>query len=148
MKINWGTGIVIGMGLFIAFIMFMVITMMTDEQYDHEMVTESYYEKGMVYQEEIDAETNAMELASHLLTNKTENGLLLTFPEELSAADSRGTVALYRPSNEKLDFQLPLQLEGNQMLISKEKLVEGLWKLRVSWEMNGKSYLMKKDLNY
>ena len=148
MKINWGTGIVIGMGLFIAFIMFMVITMMTDEKYDHQMVTESYYEKGMVYQEEIDAETNARDLSADLLATKTEGGWLLTFPEELAVNESKGTVALYRPSNEKLDFQLPLELEGNQMLISKEKLVEGLWKLRVSWEMDGKSYLMKKDISY
>src|SRR5210317_1082215 len=119
MKINWGTGIVIGMGLFIAFIMFMVITMMTDEKYDHQMVTESYYEKGMVYQEEIDAETNARDLSADLLATKTEGGWLLTFPEELAVNESKGTVALYRPSNEKLDFQLPLELEGNQMLISK-----------------------------
>ena len=71
MKINWGTGIVIGMVLFISFIMFMVITMITDENYDHEMVTESYYEKGMVYQQEIDAETNAKNFNSELKLIKT-----------------------------------------------------------------------------
>ena len=51
MKINWGTGLVIGMVLFIAFIMFMVITMMTDKKYSHDLVTEDYYQKEIVYQQ-------------------------------------------------------------------------------------------------
>ena len=59
MKINWGTGIVIGMTLFIGFIMYMVITMMTDKNYDHDLVTEAYYAKDLAYQQEIDAEKNA-----------------------------------------------------------------------------------------
>lgn len=148
MKINWGTGLVIGMLLFIAFIMTMVIMMVTDDKYDHEMVTESYYEKGMVYQEEINAETNTKSLSADLRVEKTEAGWMLIFPNELSGQSLVGKIELYRPSNEKLDFSLPLQLEGNQQLIPKETLVEGNWNLRILWEMGGKTYLYKKELTY
>ena len=43
MKINWGTGIVIGMTLFISFILYLVFNMLTDEKFDHDLVTEEYY---------------------------------------------------------------------------------------------------------
>ncbi|MDT0678828.1 cytochrome C oxidase Cbb3, partial [Zunongwangia sp. F117] len=36
MKINWGTGLVIGMVAFISFIMYFVVTMMTSNEYDHD----------------------------------------------------------------------------------------------------------------
>ena len=71
MKINWGTGIVIGMTLFIGFIMYMVITMMTDKNYDHDLVTEAYYAKDLAYQQEIDAEKNANALSSKITFEKT-----------------------------------------------------------------------------
>ncbi len=148
MKINWGTGIVIGMVLFIAFIMTMVTIMITDEKYDHQMVTDSYYEKGMVYQEEIDAETNTKALSSNIEVQKAEEGWLLIFPKELVENPIKGVVQMYRPSNEKLDFELPIQLDGNSMLIPKKMLVEGNWNLSIRWEMQGKPYLYKKELVY
>jgi len=148
MKINWGIGIVIGMVLFISFIMVMVIIMITDEKYDHQMVTDSYYEKGMVYQEEIDAETNTKSLSSDLMIQKTELGWLLVFPQEINQSLVNGSIEMYRPSNEKLDFSMPLQLQGNQMLIPKEKLIEGQWKISVYWKMGNKPFLYKKELTY
>lgn len=148
MKINWGTGIVIGMVLFIAFIMTMVVIMVSNEKFDHQMVTESYYEEGMVYQEEIDAETNTKDLSSPLKVQKIDEGWLLIFPDELTATAVEGVVQMYRPSNEKLDFNLPLELHGSSMVIPKDLLVEGNWKINIRWEMGGKPYLFKKDLVY
>ena len=148
MKINWGIGIVIGMVLFISFIMVMVIIMITDEKYDHQMVTDSYYEKGMVYQEEIDAETNTKSLSADLMIQKTELGWLMVFPQEVNQSVVDGSVEMYRPSNEKLDFSMPLKLQGNQMLIPKEKLIEGQWKISVYWKMGNKPFLYKKELTY
>jgi len=148
MKINWGTGIVIGMVAFISFIMFMVITMMTDKRYDHEMVTESYYEKDLMYQNEIDAETNANNLSAKIYTIKTPEGWVLNFPEEMENAEVNGSVQLYRPSNEKLDFQMPLKLNGTQMTIPSNQLVEGQWNITVKWEMNQTKYLYKKEMTY
>ena len=56
MKWNWGTGIVIGMLSFMSFILYLVITMSTDKNYSHDLVTDDYYAKEMVYQNEINAE--------------------------------------------------------------------------------------------
>ncbi|HAT66273.1 MAG TPA: cytochrome C oxidase Cbb3 [Flavobacteriaceae bacterium] len=148
MKINWGTGIVIGMVAFMGFIMFMVITMMTDKEYDHDMVTENYYAKDLVYQNEIDAEKKANSLTSKIKIEKSSEGLHIYFPEELQEKNVIGFIQMYRPSNEKLDFQIPLQIENSTMLIEDSKLVGGSWKVTIAWEMDGEQYLFKKAIVY
>ena len=148
MKINWGTGIVIGMVAFMGFIMFMVITMMTNKEYDHDMVTENYYAKDLVYQNEIDAEKKANSLTSKIKIEKSSEGLHIYFPEELQEKNVSGSIQMYRPSNEKLDFQIPLQIENSTMLIEDSKLVRGSWKVTIDWEMDGEQYLFKKAIVY
>ncbi len=148
MKINWGVGLVIGMIAFITFIMIMVVTMMTNKEYDHDMVTEGYYEKELHYQDEIDAESNAQKLSSPISVEKTNEGWLFHFPEEMTNSPIEGTVELYRPSNKKLDFVLPLEIQEGTMLIPAEKLLEGQWKVTMYWQMNGEPFLFKKQMQY
>ena len=76
MKWNWGTGLTLGMICFIGFILYFVITMSTDKKYSHDLVTESYYAKEMMYQTEIDAETNTTLLSERLVSKKVANGWL------------------------------------------------------------------------
>ena len=148
MKINWGTGLAIGMVLFIGFIMFFVIKISTDKKYDYDMVTEEYYKKEMVYQKEIDAEENSNSLNGNITGEKTEAGWMLTFPENLDYSKITGTVLLYRPSNKKLDFQMPLQLSTNNLLIPDGRLVAGRWNTIVQWKYNEKDYLYKNEIVY
>lgn len=148
MKINWGTGIVIGMIAFMGFIMFMVITMMTNKEYDHDLVTENYYAKDLVYQTEINAEENTKTLSKTISIEKSAEGFWILFPEELQSNSYKGEIQMYRPSNEKLDFQIPLNIENSKMLIPSDKLIGGRWKMTIDWQMKGEKYLFKKELVY
>lgn len=148
MKINWGTGIVIGMIAFITFIMVMVVTMLTNKEYDHDLVTENYYAKDLVYQKEIDAEKKAHTLTSLIKVEKKPEGLWIQFPEELVGKKVSGFIQMYRPSNKKLDFQIPFTVESSKMLIPDEKLVGGNWKISIDWEMEGEKYLFKESIVY
>jgi len=148
MKINWGTGLVIGMVLFIGFIMFFVIKISTDKKYDYDLVTEEYYKKEMVYQKEIDDQANSNSLSGNIIGEKTEAGWMLTFPENLDYSKITGTVLLYRPSNKMLDFQMPLQLSSKNLLIPDELLVAGRWNTIVQWSYNGEDYLYKNEIFY
>lgn len=148
MNINWGTGIVIGMISFMSFIMVLVITMMTNKEFDHDLVTEGYYEKDLIYQNEIDAETNSVSLSSEIKWQKTGEGLEILFPHEVVGKDIRGRVEMYRPSNQQLDFQLLFHLKDSTVLIPAERLIAGQWKVTVVWEMEGKKYLFKKQIAY
>ncbi|NND61676.1 MAG: FixH family protein [Flavobacteriaceae bacterium] len=148
MKINWGTGLVIGMAIFIGFIMFFVIKMSTDDKYSHDLVTEDYYKKDLAYQEEIDAEQNSKDLSENISGERVSNGWLLRFPASFDPARVEGTVFLYRPSNEQLDFDFPLVLSGSNLLIPDKRLLDGRWNITVSWEYDGKKYMYKESIVY
>jgi nitrogen fixation protein FixH len=148
MKWNWGTGIVIVMACFISFILYFVIRMSTEEAYSHDLVTEEYYAKEMVYQQEIDAETNTNNLKTKIGSTKDSNGWMLTFPNELDPTKINGKVFLYRPSNQKLDFEIPLELSSPDLLIPDKNLIDGRWNITIDWTYEGKSFMYKEEIVY
>jgi nitrogen fixation protein FixH len=148
MKVNWGTGIVIAIVLFMSFILFLVIKMSTDKNYEHDLVVEKYYQKELAYQEEIDAEENLQLLSERITGKKVAEGWLLTFPPEMENTIIEGTVFLYRPSNKQLDFDFPLVMSGVNLLIPDERLLDGRWNIIIDWKYDGKSYLFKDSIMY
>lgn len=148
MKINWGTGIVIAIIAFISFIMFMVVTMITDKEYEHDLVTEKYYQKELTYQKSLDAEKNAKKLPEPIRIKKTTLGLKVIFPKNFDLKEIKGKVFLYRPSNKKLDFEMPISLTDFYFLVPEKKLLDGRWNINVSFLYKGKKYLHKQKLLY
>jgi nitrogen fixation protein FixH len=148
MKWNWGKGLVVGMLAFMSFILYLVITMSTDKKYSHDLVTEEYYAKEMAYQTEIDAEENVLGLSEKITGEKTAKGWLVSFPEELQPKNLNGQVFLYRPSNKQLDFQFPLKLSGQNLLIPDNKLIDGRWNITIDFKHKGKDYLYKEAITY
>lgn len=148
MKINWGTGLAIGMALFVIFILQFVIRISVQDKYDNELVTENYYEKEMVFQNQIDGTLNAQKLKNNISSRRTEEGYLLTFPKEFNPKNISGTLALYRPSNKKLDYEQELELTKSEYLIPKENLVPGHWDIIISWQHKGEEYFYKERINY
>ena len=148
MKWNWGTGLVIAMAAFMTFILYFVVKMSTTESFSHDLVTEDYYAKEMLYQNEIDAETNTNNLTEKFVSKKTENGWLLVFPKELEPSKINGKVFLYRPSNETLDFDFELKLTSSHLLIPDNKMLDGRWNITIDWTYDGKPFLYKKQIIY
>ena len=149
MKINWGTGIVIAFIVFIGFIMFLVISMMTDDAFNYDLVTEEYYKEELAFQEEIDAETNASLLAENIVINRVDEGLLVIFPKNFEFDKIEGTIFVYRPSNKSLDFNISLnKLSSNKILIPENRLVEGRWNISVSWKYDTVNYLFRNKTTY
>ncbi len=148
MKINWGTAIVLAFIGFIAFILYFVIRVSTDDRANHELVTESYYKKELGYQKEIDAQRSVLDNDATLVFTKTEVGLLVAFPDGFEAKDITGTIGLYRPSNRRLDLEIPLELQSPELLIPASQLVEGRWDITIEWEYQGKQFLQKEKLIY
>lgn len=148
MKINWGTGIVIAFICFISFIMYFVITMVTNDKYNHDLVVEDYYKQELNFQNDINKEKNAKSLAENIKWQQTPDGLLLKFPNNFKDGDISGTVYMYRPSNKTLDFNLPLEINNHHFLIPNSKLVEGRWNIKIDWNHNSSNYLFKESISY
>ncbi len=148
MKINWGTAIVLVFVGFISFIMYFVIKMNTNEKYEHDLVTEEYYKKELAFQKEIDAEKKAKALKNNVIFKKSLNGLVILFPEDKSYNDISGTISLYRPSNKKLDFEIPIDLSSFELVIPNDNLIEGRWNITINWTYENTSYLFKESFTY
>lgn len=148
MKINWGTGIVITIVAFIAFIMFFVVSMMTDKKYDHDLVTKKYYEKELNYQKDIDASQNSVNDNKLLKVQKVAEGIRIEFPENIDYQKITGTVFLYRPSNEHLDFEIPISISKPFFFVPDNRLLDGRWNIQVTWKYENKNYKYTKEITY
>ncbi|MFC4269556.1 FixH family protein [Polaribacter marinivivus] len=148
MKFNWGTGIVVTIIAFIAFIMYFVITMSTDNTYSHDLVTDKYYQEELNYQQEIDAEKNANRLKEKVTIEKNSKGLKIEFPKSFTPRNIEGKVFLYRPSNKQLDFEIPISISKSYLLVPEQRLVDGRWNMKIFWKHKNTNYLIKKELVY
>lgn len=146
MKINWGTGIVIAMALFISFILYFVLQMAFSSEYDGEMVEENYYQQEYVYQQEIDGRQNANALKQDVVVNKKQEAFNVDFPQDFNYKNITGTIYMYRPADKNLDFKIPIQLESSNYTIPLQMLAKGKWEIKISWEYEDMDYRFKKVL--
>ncbi len=149
MKINWGTSIVIAFILFISFILYFIIKASTQDKYDFDLVSDSYYKDELNYQTDIDKLNNAKVLDLDIRVKKNKKGIEINFPATYITENIDGKVSLYRPSNQNLDFDIPFILtKTTTLLIPDNKLVGGRWDIKISWTKNNKEYLLKKEFVY
>ena len=146
MKINWGTGIVIAFALFMTFILYFVFKVQSDSKYDNELVVEEYYKHDVHFGDEMVRIQNAHDLARKPIITKTTEGITIVFPDVFVPKNIKGNVSLYRPSNKKLDFEIPISLSNPTLLIPKKSLVGGRWDINMEWQYDGKSYLTKETI--
>ena len=130
-----------------AFIMYFVITMSTDNSYSHDLVTEKYYQAELNYQQEIDAEKNLNKIQGKVTITNSKKGLQINLPSFFSDKKIEGKVFLYRPSNKQLDFEIPMSKSNTYLLLPEQRLVGGRWNMKIIWEHNDVNYLFKKELN-
>lgn len=146
MKINWGTGIVIAIVLFMSFILYFVIKVQSNSKYDNELVVEEYYKHDARFDEEMIRAQNAQDLVEKPIISNAENGVTIEFPAVFVPNKIKGKVSLYRPSNKKFDFEIPISISKPSLLIPKSNLVGGQWDLNIEWKYEGKEYLTKKTI--
>jgi len=145
-KIGWGTSIVIAFALFITFIMYFVITVQSDTKYDNELVVEEYYKKDALFGQDYVKMQNAQDLAEKPQVIQKLDSVEIKFPKSMAQNDIQGTVSFYRPSNKKLDFQVPISLSKPSLLIPKKNLVGGRWDIYIDWEYQSKTYKLKETI--
>lgn len=147
MKINWGTSIIIAFVLFMSFILFFVFKVQSDTKYDNDLVVEEYYKHDIHFSDEMVRVQNAENLVKKPTILETSKGIEIVFPEVFSPDKIKGIVSLYRPSNKRLDFEIPISMSNPTLLIPKLKLVGGRWDINMEWNYFGKAYLTKTKLN-
>lgn len=147
MKINWGTGIVIAFAVFMIFILSFVFKVQSNDKYDNELVVEDYYKKEATVQGDIEKQQNANALKEKVIIENTTEGIKIQFPANFDYSKINGKVSFYRPSSQKLDFEIKLSLSSPHLLIPKSNLAGGLWDISINWNYEGKEYINKQSFN-
>lgn len=146
MKFNWGTGIVVGMVVYMGFII-TLSTKMIGSKVD--LVDNNYYELGIEHEQHIERvkATKALTQPIEVKVNFSAQQLELTFPHEFSNQSINGTVTLFRPADKNEDIKNPLKLDVQlQQNISLSNLSDGIWKVKLQWSADGKDYYYEKEI--
>ena len=144
MKMNWGTGILIGIIIFIVIVFTMTVIFMSQ---DVHLVTDNYYEKTLKYQDEIDKQSRTMALDEEVAIKFDGKLVNILFPADYMKKNVSGEIYFYRPSNPALDIKVPLQLsENGSQVIPVKRLEKGYWRLKINWMMGDNSYYNEKPI--
>jgi nitrogen fixation protein FixH len=146
MKLNWGTSIVIAFVLFIGFIMFMVVQMLSNKELEYDLVVESYYQKELTFQEDLDSAQNAADLENQVNIAMISEGLQIIFPSDFDYSVIEGEVFLYRPSDKALDFTVQLQLENSEYVLPRSLMEAGKWEVNLKFNHKGEDYFIQQKI--
>lgn len=146
MTLNWGKSLVLAMILFIGFIMYMVVTMLSDKGYDHEMVVEEYYKKELTLNEKIESQKNGESVRDFISWKTNPNGILISLSEELADLKT-AEFAAYRASDISKDFSITLNFNSNGEALVKKEMISGLWEFSLSFSKDDKTYLLTEKIN-
>lgn len=142
MKWNWGIGITITI---IVFTIISLIFMYFAFNQDINLVRDDYYEAEVQFNENLETIKRSKKLSEELKIKLIPNYISLQFPHEIRAQEINGTIFLYRPSDEKLDFELPIEIDSSKtQLIPTNKMIAGQWKIQIEWTADTNRYFNNK----
>lgn len=136
---NWGKSILIGMAIFMAFILSMGIRMMRQPADDYDR---DYYEKGLTFDADYRKEKQVMLDSAQPAADLNGSLLKLKFKEMAS-----GQIHFLRASDHSLDRVLKFNTDINGKWETELELpAHGEWHLVFEWESSGKQYLYEQQI--
>jgi hypothetical protein len=140
---NWGHKIIIVFTLFAAGILTLVTKRMRTKI---DLVTPDYYGEELKYQQVIDGRKQALSLSSPVKISQEEHTVTLAFPAEMQDIPLTGNILFYRASNSAQDVNLPLQSQKGVLILDKDRLQKGSYRVKLTWQANGKKYFQENAM--
>ncbi|TPE45900.1 FixH family protein [Pontibacter mangrovi] len=141
----WPYAIIAAIVLFAGYIIFFVVKAMNQ---DVDLVSKDYYAQEIAYQDHINKLGRTIAVGEVGITyNQEGKTILLQLPEGYKDQKIYGQIEFFRPSDDALDFKMPLQ-PGRDLsqLIQADTLQPGRWKVRVNFSANNETFYAEKAL--
>ncbi len=106
-KFNWGTGLVIGLIIFLAFPLVLLYITVGNRQ---EIVVDDYYPRELKHQEVIDKQKNFHRSRAEVTITERNDSLIIRFPDSFTPQTTTGHVWFYAPANKSADITLTLKV--------------------------------------
>lgn len=141
----WPYAIMAAIALFMGYIIFFVVQAMKQ---DVDLVSKDYYAQEIAFQDQIEKVKRTQALGDVMLDyNHDAASILLQLPATYTGKRLNGNITLFRPSDDKLDQQIPLQLGRDlSQLLDVQDLEAGLWKVRVNFSADEETYYTEKTI--
>lgn len=138
-KLNWGKGIILGMGAFMSFIVVLGVQMFKASPGDYD---NQYYEKGLAYDTVYNKEKQVISDHAVPVISVEDNLMLIQF-----ANAATGKIHFERPSDPRLDKTINFKSDGSDCLsVEVGQFAQGQWQVTYDWESSGKKYLYQREM--
>lgn len=145
-KFSWAHGLIVALGSFIAFILFLIFIYGRHMQ-TSELVAKDYYEEELHYQDVIDAKNNADKLAEKPFYRQDKMGITISFPNSILPDNKVAEITLFRTDDSNLDVSKKMQLDAtNALFIPASVLRKGSYTLKLRWQLAKISYQLDYDV--
>jgi hypothetical protein len=138
MKLNWGTGIAIFIGLFIITMVGMVFKA---GQQSHELVTTDYYTKELDFQHLLEKEKLTFATFKQpILAKFVDEQFQLIFPEEVGEQPISGSIYFFKASSEKEDQTILINTKNRTQFFNVKDFSKGKYTLKIDWKVAENEY--------
>lgn len=142
---SWGIKITI---LYLSFVTLILTLVFICFGHKTELEYKDYYARELKFQEQIDAATNAANLAEPIFSQVHTSHILIKIPKELLGSGLTGKIILLRPSDSSKDKVLELAPdEDGTQIINRSGFTMGEYKMQILFNANGKSYFKENIIN-
>ncbi len=139
MKFHWGTGLFAFYGLFV--LAFLVVLYFA-AQSKTDLISDTYYEDGVNYQQIIDKKNNSNKLTEKISVNATGEGIEIHFPENIK--NIQATIKLLRISDKNFDRVFTTQ--DHTFVIPRSETISGVYQLQIDWQGDDTEYYFEENI--
>jgi hypothetical protein len=143
MKIGWGWKIGILYGVFVAGIIFLVVS---SSRQSFDLVSKKYYDAEIGYQKTIDANKNQAALSAPLSVHANGQAVQIEFPDEFRTKKIACEIEFYAPVNSTWDRNFKVVAENNSVVILRNKLRDTRYTVKVSYTVDGTNYYQESEI--
>lgn len=145
-KLNWGFGIVVGMLLFMGYIITLSVKMITQKV---DLVEKDYYEQGVSFDQKMASIKAANALSSDVIAeinydNKTVD---VVFPKDFNGKKVEGEIYFFRSADASKDKKVKLELNNLTQSYPLQELDRGSWRIQARWTCEGVQYFQEVEIS-
>ena len=142
---TWAAGVIGAITLFAAGSAWLVVIAVSNGP---ELVARDYYDQEIQYQQRINQLKRTHPWSSEIAVDyDAAGGAVMVRVPSAHADTAHGQVMFYRPAQSGLDQVVPLKPDGaGRQSIPANDLEAGLWRVRLEWESEGRTYYADRVL--
>ena len=132
-------------GVFVSFAIFIGYMVYQAFQSDVNLTRDDYYQNSTLHDEHVKDIERSNNKGLKLFFDRNQKAVIFETPDNFDDSKVKGEILFYRPSDGKLDFNVPINLTSNKQLLSTEKIIDGKWITKVSFTYNNENYFKESS---